>query len=345
MKIPLFLLPVILIALSGCGQKNIAPPRTAANDFFQAVSESRLQEAYDTTTYAFQAQTSFNSFRSVAKEMELVGGTVICRWDKEERDNDDEVKLTGEVTGTGGTPIPAIVRLVNERGAWRILSLHDTANSRHQEVDRFSVVGKGAEFTRSSNLEIPGPVALEKLVKDTLLLFNDAVAHNNFGDFYSHVSATWQNQLTLGQLKRGFQPFVDAKVNLSEIENLKPVFDPAPGIDSKGILTLKGYFDTKPLRADFTLRYIYEFPYWKLFGLSMEMTDTSVKTPEPTPEPAASPEASATPQPSASPEASATPQPSASPEASATPPPSASPVPSVPEVQEVPETPAPTPDK
>jgi hypothetical protein len=327
MKLPLFLLPVALIGLSGCGERSMQPPRTSADDFFQAMGESRLQEAYNSTTYAFQAQTSFNSFRAVAKEMELVGGPVKCRWDNEER-NDDEVKLTGEVLSAGGTPIPSILRLAKERGAWRVLSMHDTANSKRQEVDRFSLVGKGGEFTRSSNLELPNPAALKKLVQDTVLLFKDAISRNNFGDFYTHVSATWQNQLTVGQLKRGFQPFIDAKVDLSGVENLKPVFDPTPEIDTKGILNLKGHYDTKPLRADFVLRYIYEFPYWKLFGLSMEMTDTSAKPAEPTPAPSPAPAASP------EPEASATP---VSTPAAPAPSPSAAPVPEVVPAPPVPE--------
>lgn len=274
MKLPRLLLLLLSCAcfLAGCGERQVPPPRAAANDFFQAISESRFQAAYDSTAFAFQAKINFNSFRAVARDLKLTDSPVSCEWEKEEK-ADDEAKLTGHVSVADGKPITVIVKLVRERGAWRIFAVHDTANPSQKEVYRFSMVGKTPELTRPSSTEPPNEAAAQKLVRDALLLFNDALARKDFGDFYTQVSAAWQRQLTVGQLKRSFQPFIDANVNLDEVAKVNAVFDVPPQVDSQGILNLKGHYPLKKQQANFILRYTFEFPYWKLFGVSIELND------------------------------------------------------------------------
>lgn len=261
----------VLILLGGCHKSRLVKaPQQEARDFFQKLSESRFQEAYDSTAFSFQAQTNFKSFQATARELGLTTGTVVCDWTKEET-SEREVKLTGEILAAAGTKVPMIVTLVKERGAWRIFSVRNPGDNGKKENDRFSLVGKGSAFNRSVNQEVPALPVLHRLTLESLVLFNEAVTQGNFGDFYNQVSAAWQNQLTVGQLKRAFQPFVDAKVNLRDIQGMQPVYDVAPEINTNGILLLKGHYETKPYRAFFVLQYMYEFPYWKLYGLEVQI--------------------------------------------------------------------------
>ena len=111
------------------------------------------------------------------------------------------------------------------------------------------------------------------------MLFNDAVQRRSFAQFYNNVSYSWQQQLTLHQLQRAFQPFIDKKVNLGALRTLQPVFDSPPSVDADGILMVMGHYPPQPyvgkegtFKVYFTLRYTYELPKWKLLGIDVQLT-------------------------------------------------------------------------
>jgi len=265
-----FILVAVALLLAGCTKHPVHNPRKAATEFLQKIGESRFQEAYDNTAFAFRAQTNFRSFQATAKELGLNAGTVSCNWRSEEI-KDRDVKLTGELMSANGTTVPVRLTLIEERGEWRVFALRTPRERGNQEDDHFSLLGKGGSFNSSANHALPSPKILNDLTLSSLLLFNDAVLQRSFGEFYSKVSLAWQNQLTTTQLKQAFQPFIDAKVDLSDIQKLQPVFDTPPEITSEGILNIIGHYDTKPVRTFFSLKFIYEFPYWKLYGIEVKI--------------------------------------------------------------------------
>lgn len=260
-----------IAGLTGCDDSPYSDsPSHAANEFFLQIGESHFQKAFENTAFAFQAKTTFQSFQATARDLGLSSGNVACLWQKEER-KDEEVKLTGEVTAANGMRVPVIVTIIKERGSWRVFSLRTPVDSGRKEVDVFSLLGKGASFDRAANREVPSPKAAQKLARESLLLFNTAVQKRSFSEFYASVSLAWQEQLTVGQLKRAFQPFMDANVDISAIGGMEAVFDTPPAINADGILLLQGHYDTKPNRTFFTLRYSFEFPFWKLYGVEVQI--------------------------------------------------------------------------
>jgi len=42
-------------------------------------------------------------------------------------------------------------------------------------------------------------------------------------------------------------------------------------VNSDGLLILAGHYDGHPYRIQFALKYIYELPSWKLFGLDVNL--------------------------------------------------------------------------
>jgi hypothetical protein len=261
----------VLLGLAGCDDSPYSDsPRHAGNEFFLEIGESHFQKAYDNTAFAFQAQTTFKNFEAITREMGLSAGTVSCNWTKEEA-MDREVKLTGDITAANGATIPAILTVIRERGSWRVFSMHIPGQSGNKDADPFTLLGKGASFSQLANREIPSEAALNKLALDNLLLFNSAIQKRSFGEFYSKVALAWQAQLTETQLKQAFQPFIDGKVNISGIRTLTPVFDVPPEINTEGILLLKGHYDTTPYSTFFVLRFSYEFPFWKLYGVEVQI--------------------------------------------------------------------------
>ena len=60
-------------------------------------------------------------------------------------------------------------------------------------------------------------------------------------------------------------------MDLSGIRGVPPVFEEPPTITTEGLLTMQGYYPTKPLRVLFTMKFLYELPRWKLFGLDVSL--------------------------------------------------------------------------
>ena len=120
--------------------------------------------------------------------------------------------------------------------------------------------------------KLPSDAALKTLVRQSLLKFNEAVQQKNFADFYNYVAVSWQEQLTVKRLQRAFQPFIDNGVNISGIQDREPVYYNPPTITTEGLLVVGGYYPTTPYKVIFQAQYTYEFPAWKLFGLTVDLS-------------------------------------------------------------------------
>jgi hypothetical protein len=258
----------LFLPLAGCEKR--ADPLTAAQTFFNEISTGHAEDAYGSATFAFQAQRSSTTFSAAVKDMGLVNAAG-ADWGKPERDG-HTVTIPVKIKTHEGTEIPLIVTLIDQTGAWRIFSLksppsQDTGLSEN----RFSLVGKAPSFSDAVTKPMPPENEIRQLVRDNLLRFNEAIASRSFDAFYDSVATHWQDQLTKGQLQRAFQPFIDQKINLGGVANATPIFDEAPAISSEGLLVVTGHYENKPYRIQFAMRFYYELPTWKLFGLDVNI--------------------------------------------------------------------------
>jgi hypothetical protein len=270
------LLLVLALAWSGCGKKS--DPATSAQRFFEQVGAGQAQAAYQSAAFGFQAQRSAAVFEAAAKEMgltEYTGG----EWDKPEIDG-RTAKIRVHFRTRDGKDVPLVVTLTKESSTWRVYSLRTPPNeSTGISENRFTLVGKAPALTDAASQAAPPEAELRQLVRDNLLRFNDAIATKSFDAFYDSVSVAWQtgkltqgqNQLTKGQLQRAFQSFIDQQVNISAIQKVEPVWDAPVSVGTDGLLILSGYYPTEPYRVHFAMKFIYEVPAWKLFGLDVNL--------------------------------------------------------------------------
>jgi len=273
--LPLLLLAAIL-SFSGCAKKR--GPLEAAQLFFEQVGSGHTDDAYRSAAFGFQAQRSSAVFAAGAKDMGLTD-YASGDWGVPGREG-NSCTISVKVTTRSGTEIPLIVTLVNETGEWRIFSIHSPPNAETGLIEnRFSLVGKAPDLNSGRNEPAPPLNEIRQLVRDTLLHFNTAIAAKSFDSFYDYVSLAWQSgsltngeyQLTKGQLQRAFQPFIDRKVDLSEVGKLDPIFDPPPEINADGLLFVSGHYVGETHKIVFALKYIYELPSWKLFGIDVNL--------------------------------------------------------------------------
>jgi hypothetical protein len=139
--------------------------------------------------------------------------------------------------------------------------------------------GSSETKTENTKLEIPSDDKLQTLVKTTFLDFGDAVQSGDFEDFHKKTAKVWRDDSSPEKLADAFKAFVDDKENYNFKKAVTPMdatFTPAPAIDKvSGIdaLVVKGYYPTKPQRANFELKYTMDDGTWKLIGINIKVNN------------------------------------------------------------------------
>lgn len=257
---------LLVLLLAGCGKK--ADPTDAAKSFFAKLAAGQPAQAYAESAFGFQAQQTEKAFVQTVNEMNL-NQLDALDWQSVET-SDEEAKMRVEITRKDGTKLPFIVTLVQENGAWRVHSLRSPQSGTRSE-NRFSLVGKGAAFSDAQSQRLPDEKEIKQMIVRTLGKFDDAVQQKSFADFYNDVSVAWQKQLTVGQLDRAFQPFVNAAVRFGGLKEAEMQLDGPPVINTEGVLVINGHFHTAPYQVYFNMKFMYELPRWKLFGLDVNL--------------------------------------------------------------------------
>ena len=155
----------------------------------------------------------------------------------------------------------------------------------YREAGEWKLLGINVDLRAAAdpNAERPSPPAdaeLKKLVRQTLLDFNDAVQLKDFAAFHARASAPLRQQITPEKLREAFQSFIDRKVNIAAVKDLEPKLAGPPKVDGEGVLTVKGEYPTRPTRTAFQLKYFQEKGEWRVLGVSVDTTESEQKEPE-----------------------------------------------------------------
>jgi hypothetical protein len=264
-----------LLLLAGCSSTPDAPK--AARAFLDEIIDGDPAVAYRSTAFGFQAGVSEKFFVIEAKDYGLAGGRL-----ESLQPVGQEAKLARfNVTAVtpSGDPLPLVLTMQWENGAWRAFALKTARNPRNGlVVNLFSNLGKSLAFEEGNNGPVPDEKAARRLVRDSMSDFAEAIQKRDFGDFYAHVSAAWRAKLTEAQLTKAFKGFTDQEINLTGVVNETPIFDTPPVISPDGLLLLNGHYPTNPYEVLFSLKFSYEKPEWKLFGVEVNLRQaTAVK--------------------------------------------------------------------
>lgn len=218
-----------------------------ANDFFSAIQAKQYPKAYGHLSSDFRASTSLDEFVAFLNKNALLSYKE-ASW-ANRHVTGEKGELDGSVTTESGGAIPLKLSFVKEGGSWKIYSI--------QKAKAGILAGDSPAGVLSGSEQIA-------LVRESMKKFAQAVISKDFKDFHRHVSQLWQRQITVEQFNQVFKAFIDADLNLLFLENYMPVFDDIPSVSDEGVLTIKGYYPTKPSRVMFELGYIQEGLDWKL---------------------------------------------------------------------------------
>jgi hypothetical protein len=120
-------------------------------------------------------------------------------------------------------------------------------------------------------LDMPGLFVQEVLVKSILVTLNDAVAADNFTVFHAKISKPFRDQFPPEKLQAIFKDLVDKHAVFDAVVAKPIIADEEAKIDEKGVLRLKGHFDTTPKQVKYQLGFIPSDGAWKLGGVTIDI--------------------------------------------------------------------------
>jgi hypothetical protein len=265
----LLLIPLLLISLGLRVEAQKVPPERELKDmvrdsllaFNEAVQDKNFAgfHKHELAT-VFRDQKPLDKFTEAFQPF-LEKGYDISNISKSEPVFDEPAKIdrNGVLAVSGSYPtkpnkVIFKLKYLQEKSAWKLLGIN---------VHVLPFVEK------------TGPLPTEKEAKrlalDSLLAFNKAIRAKNFDSFYARIAKLWQAQTTSAKLKEIFQPFIAMDADISDIEEVEPVFDSKPAINDDGFLVLKGSYPAPLNEVFFELKYVYEDELWELVGINVNL--------------------------------------------------------------------------
>jgi hypothetical protein len=123
--------------------------------------------------------------------------------------------------------------------------------------------------------KVPSDLALEALVKSSLLSLNDANVTGNYSVLHAKLSKPFREQFPPERLKETFREFSQSNADFDVIAAMKPAYVPPPLVDGDGKLVVKGGFPTEPSRLLFELEFIPSDGEWKLIRIHVKLGSKS----------------------------------------------------------------------
>ncbi|MHA1537762.1 MAG: hypothetical protein ACTSUD_09410 [Alphaproteobacteria bacterium] len=123
----------------------------------------------------------------------------------------------------------------------------------------------------------PSDAVARRMVKITLVTFNNAVRTGNFTVLRLVTAKRFRARFSAAKLRRRFATFRKRRVDLSPIVSLGVIWDQRPVVDRKGGLRLRGYFATLPRIVRFDFRYRMEGGAWMLTHIAIHTNDSPAK--------------------------------------------------------------------
>lgn len=123
----------------------------------------------------------------------------------------------------------------------------------------------------AQGLDMPSPFVQEILIKSILVTLNDAVASDNFTVFHAKISKPFRDQFPPEKLRAVFKDLVEKHAVFDAIVASPVIAEEDARIDEKGVLRLKGRFDTTPKKVKYQLGFIPSDGQWKLSGIAIDI--------------------------------------------------------------------------
>lgn len=229
-----------------------------ADEFFQAVKEKNITKAHSYLAEDFKASTDETALSDF-----LSKGAILnykdTSWSERSIEN-GQGKLSGSVTTETGGTVPIEMTFTKENDAWKIYSIQKQAAGL-QSADN---AGTSTTPPVDAAPSIPSKAEQIALISQSMHDFAVSINAKSMEHFRKGIAKMWQDQASTKDLNKVYGSYIKAEADLSILDNLEPTIEGEAKTDENGMITLKGYYPTKPKRVNFEQGYIYEDDAWKL---------------------------------------------------------------------------------
>ncbi len=132
----------------------------------------------------------------------------------------------------------------------------------------------GQSTPPQQRIALPPPEAMIILIRSSLVALSQANQTGNYSVLNQLGSFNFRKNNTPDRLGQIFAPFRANKIDLSMVVFVTPQLTEAPRFEN-GRLRLIGYFPTNPMRVTFDLMFEPDAGQWKLFGLGVDLEQST----------------------------------------------------------------------
>lgn len=120
-----------------------------------------------------------------------------------------------------------------------------------------------------AQVTVPPPEVLLMLVRTTLIALNQANFTGNYAVLHGLGTPGLRSKTTPDKFGEAFKALRDSRVDLSPVLVLTPQLSEPPVMAPEGVMTLKGFFPTRPLQVNFAMAFQPVEGRWLIDGLSV----------------------------------------------------------------------------
>lgn len=118
----------------------------------------------------------------------------------------------------------------------------------------------------------PDDKVLTALIHNTIITLNNANLTNNYAVFRELCADTLKKKTTTQTFATAFKSLRETGADLSQVVMFPPTLSEEPSISARGVLSLKGYYPTKPLQTQFKLGFIKQGDKWRLAKVTVALS-------------------------------------------------------------------------
>ncbi|MBX2867788.1 MAG: hypothetical protein KTR18_03900 [Acidiferrobacterales bacterium] len=251
-KIKIIFLSVVAIsiALSLYLRQSHDGAMGAANEFMKQLQESEFTQAFELLSPAMKATATIEELEQFTKR-NLLAGASLEDWKSLNKNAAREV-LSTKVTTSESIAKPLVAVLSRSEQSWQLDAI---LFPQEPEAEKLKSI-------------TPNMLRMLELVSDAVQDFALSLKSGNMQHFHSKISKLWRDQATPEDLLEAFQGFFNADLDLTVLADVTPVINGIPEQDDKGVITVSGFFPTRPSKLSFEQRFIWEGLGWKLVGFT-----------------------------------------------------------------------------
>ncbi|WP_035586668.1 nuclear transport factor 2 family protein [Hippea jasoniae] len=221
-----------------------------ADNFFASIKHGNYTQAETYLSKGFKSNVSMDKLKHFFP-YERFKNFDTASWTSREKDASGVAKLKGSLKFSDGSVMPVRITLVKENDSWKI---------------NYIYFPKGGIETSNNNQQNQQDVNFASMVKETTMLFAEAVQTKDYTKLYNHLSVLVKKTATKQQLRNAFKAFEGVNINWNDIKNLRPVITKQYK-STKGVEIVEGYFNTSPSKLKYKLGYYKHNGNWELVSI------------------------------------------------------------------------------